>query len=156
MLWGPKSRSPGGKNSPREEENVYLDGQLVHNDRVNQDLKDLGVQDLQSDQVQGATIITRSHGLDLQRLKNFQKNNKVIETVCPYVKKIYDRVQEANQKDYGVLVLGMKNHPEVEGILSRAREGYVVSGSQDLEKIPKNKTYVLVSQTTNRKDFLIL
>lgn len=126
---------------------------MVHNDRVNQDLKDLGVQDLQSDQIQGATIITRSHGLDLQRLKNFQKNNKVIETVCPYVKKIYDYVQEANQKAYGVLILGMKNHPEVEGILSRAQEGYVVSCPEDLEKIPKNKNYMVLSQTTNQKDF---
>ena len=141
------------KETAEKEDQVYLDGELVHNQNVNDQLKELGVKKLTQEDLQGATIITRSHGLDIHRLKKLQEKNKVVETVCPFVKKIYDYVEEANQKGFSVIVIGMENHPEVDGILSRAHKGYCVSSKKDLEKLPKKDNYMVLSQTTNEKDF---
>lgn len=131
---------------------AYVDGDLVHNEQVVQDLKDLGLQSLNGKDSEGATIVTRSHGIPLDRLRNFQEKNEVIETVCPFVQAIYKRVEEANEKGFTVLLIGKPGHPEVEGILSRAKKGYCIEREEDLKNLDKNQDVMVLSQTTNRKE----
>ncbi|CDZ74463.1 putative 4-hydroxy-3-methylbut-2-enyl diphosphate reductase [Peptoniphilus sp. ING2-D1G] len=132
-------------------EGVYSLGDIVHNQRVVQDLKDLGVTALQDYRdIENSKIIIRSHGVHksiIEELK--QRGNEIIDCVCPKVKNIYDIVAKARNEGYNVIIFGDPHHPEVIGINSHAEdEAVIISSEEEVNNIKKGKS-IIVSQTTN-------
>ena len=137
----------------KKNKNAYIKGEIVHNEQVCEKLKNDGLIILNSldDIKNGSTLVIRAHGeeRDVYDYLN-NKNCKIIDLTCPKVKKIHDLILEY-QNSY-VIVIGKKNHPEVLGHISYAKEYSVIENEKDIDllqnKINKNKKIYIVSQTT--------
>lgn len=97
---------------------VYVLGELIHNVSVVERIKKLGVKQIDDiDEISDGTVIIRSHGAPrsvFERLK--EKNVKVVDCTCPYVRKIHEIVAKHSAEGYKIIIVGEKCHPEVVGI----------------------------------------
>lgn len=134
-------------------DNVYILGELIHNEQVVDQIKALGthiVDDI-SQIANNSTVIIRSHGepkrvYDALKIKNCE----IIDCTCPFVKNIHKIVQEKSQDGYKVVILGEPNHPEVIGINGWCKDNDAIVLSDfdpkiDFSVYPK---LCVVSQTT--------
>ena len=105
------------------ERKVYTLGPIIHNEQV--------VADLQEGE--DATVIIRSHGVGREVTEALQqKNVRIVDATCPFVKKIHNIVREKREEGYAIVVVGSASHPEVEGICSWCgNECYVAQTPED-------------------------
>ena len=137
---------------------VYVRHEVVHNKHVVQDLTERGaifVEDVE-DVPEGALCIFSAHGVSQAVRKEAQMRAlKVFDATCPLVTKVHLEVTKSAKEGLGVVLVGHKGHPEVEGTLGQIasdREGdrYLVETVEDVEKLtvqdPMRLSYV--TQTT--------
>ena len=137
---------------------VYVRHEVVHNKHVVQDLTERGaifVEDVE-DVPEGALCIFSAHGVSQAVRKEAQMRAlKVFDATCPLVTKVHLEVTKSAKEGLGVVLVGHKGHPEVEGTLGQIasdREGdrYLVETVEDVEKLmvqdPTRLSYV--TQTT--------
>ena len=110
---------------------VYTWGPIIHNEEVVKDLEAKGVNVLSSiSQIESLiqekkdfTLIIRSHGIPKQlQDKMNDLGVRVIDATCPFVKKIHRTVEQSSDTDKEVIIIGNKNHPEVEGIKAGVKQ----------------------------------
>jgi (E)-4-hydroxy-3-methyl-but-2-enyl pyrophosphate reductase len=136
---------------------IFTYGPLIHNPQVlNLVLsKDIKVLDEIPDRGSG-TVLIRAHGVPptaKQKLKEAAFN--VIDATCPRVIKVQTIIRKHAKKNYAVIIIGDKNHPEVIGLLGYARDnGYVVGSMEELEALRAFDHAIIVSQTTQNSRFL--
>ena len=149
-----------------EKTTVYTLGPLIHNPQMISHYEKRGVitsspENIEeiyrkTDENHRTVILLRAHGVKKEteeKLREYEKNNEyftVADCTCPYVKKIHRIVESKCDKNTPLIVVGSKEHPEVEGILSYANgKKYVFSSSDELSqtKIPEEEA-VVVAQTT--------
>jgi 4-hydroxy-3-methylbut-2-enyl diphosphate reductase len=75
----------------------------------------------------------------------------VFDATCPLVTKVHVEVSKMREKDYEIVMIGHKGHPEVEGTLGQSDGGmYLVETPEDVASLqvssPNTLTYV--TQTT--------
>lgn len=138
-----------------EYDELYSIGQVIHNERVVDDLSKKGLKVLTDKEallLQNKNIIIRSHGIEKDKLSILQKNsNNIIDLTCPYVKKIQKIVEERSNNGDTVIVVGNKEHEEVKSIVSYARSDiYVVDDEEGIKdlKIAQKSSILVVFQTT--------
>jgi len=128
--------------------------EIVHNRFVVDHLKAKGaifVEEL-CDVPKGAVTIFSAHGVS--RAVFTEANAKgltVIDATCPLVAKVHLEVIAARRQGLEVIVIGHRNHPEVEGTMGQADDGlYLVENVDDaLDLAPKNPAHLTyVTQTT--------
>ena len=129
---------------------VYSLGSIVHNKYVNDELKSEGLNFV--DDIlkvpENSNIIIRAHGVTPDEItKCSDRNLNIIDTTCTNVKKIHDIVKKYSDLDYKIVVIGDEFHPEVIGILGRAKDYLVVNDINKVSEFSFNKVCV-VSQTT--------
>jgi len=100
--------------------NLYMLGEIIHNDLVVKALEEKGVKLVHSiDEIEGenARVIIRAHG-EARRVHEELKLRgvKCIDTTCPFVKKIHTIVDKHHNSGDEIVIIGDKNHPEVIGI----------------------------------------
>ncbi len=133
---------------------IYMRHEIVHNQRVVQDLRAKGVRFVDKlDQVpDGSIAIFSAHGVSskvIQKAKD--RNLQSIDATCPLVTKVHKQGQHYERKDYDIILIGHKDHPEVEGTLGQIK-GHVllVSEVTDIETLevrnPDKVAYI--TQTT--------
>ncbi len=135
---------------------VYTIGPLIHNPQVIAQLTANGAKIINSpDEVVDGTILIRSHGVDPQIIKKAkEKGLNVIDATCPYVKRVHELAKCLLGNGYLVVIVGEKDHPEVQGILGAINnQGLVAYSSKDLEGKRFDKVGV-VAQTTQSKERL--
>ncbi len=141
---------------------VFTLGPIIHNEQVVADLEERGVQVLNSPRelkgAGGGTVIIRSHGISpeiLQQLEEYPV--KIVDATCPFVAKIHGIVREKQQEGFQIVIVGNRNHPEVEGIRGWcAGAAIVVESREDAVncRMDPGKKVCIVSQTTfNYKKF---
>ena len=101
---------------------VYVRHEIVHNKRVVEDLKQKGavfVEEL--DEVpEGAITVFSAHGVSQKVADNAtQRDLPVIDATCPLVAKVHKEGQRYAARDYEIVLIGHKGHPEVEGTMGR-------------------------------------
>ena len=101
---------------------VYVRHEIVHNKRVVEDLKQKGavfVEEL--DEVpEGALTVFSAHGVSQKVADNAtQRDLPVIDATCPLVAKVHKEGQRYAARDYEIVLIGHKGHPEVEGTMGR-------------------------------------
>lgn len=133
--------------------NVYIQGDLIHNEIVGRQLEGAGLKRVHSlDEAPcGAILIIKAHG---QPRKTYQqaktKNLHIIDATCPMVTDIHRRAKELESKGYQVVIIGDRNHEETIGILGNVHAGLVVEGKKDVEKLKNQlkKKIGIVCQST--------
>ncbi len=116
---------------------VYVLHEIVHNSHVIRELAAKGavfVEQLE-DIPAGSVTIFSAHGVS--RAVTGQAaalGLRVIDATCPLVAQVHRRVIALNKKNYDVLVIGHKGHPEVEGTCGHAEGAvHVISSVDEVE-----------------------
>lgn len=137
---------------------IYALGPLIHNKQAVSKYEDKGLKTVNnlSDIPSNENVIIRSHGVgeDIY-IQSKEKDINVIDTTCPFVKKIHKIAKDYSEKGYKIIVIGDKNHPEVIGINGWCKEDAIII--KTLDEIDNlnldiNKKYCVVSQTTINLD----
>jgi len=128
---------------------LYTYGPLIHNPQVVEELKLKGVKtvdDLTSPDIR--TIIIRTHGVSPEVYDETSKMGyNVIDATCPFVKKAQKFAQILNDEGYQVLIIGDKEHPEVQGLIGFAGGHAIVADNADQLPALKNKVGIIVQTT---------
>ena len=94
-------------------------GELIHNDDVVSALQEKGMRVIASPSEAGSgdRVIIRAHGVSRSVIDSLEAAGaEVVDATCPRVKHIHRIVRRAAEEGQYVLVIGMRNHPEVEAI----------------------------------------
>ncbi len=137
-------------------------GPLIHNkDEINR-LKEgfnIGLAEKFADVAAGDAVVIRTHGIpkdELSKLK--EQENKIIDATCPYVTTPQKIVEKMSEEGYSIVIFGDKNHPEIKGVVSYAkdqRDTFIVEDEKELEELPILSKVAVVAQTTRKpEDFL--
>ena len=78
---------------------IYTYGPIIHNEEVVRDLERRGVSVLRTeedlDHIDEGTVIIRSHGVEKRIYDKLrEKNIRIVDATCPFVKKIHNIVQK--------------------------------------------------------------
>src|SRR5512141_3292363 len=102
---------------------IYVRHEVVHNTFVVNDLKAKGaifVEEL-SEVPSGATVIFSAHGVSQAvRAEAEARGLNVFDATCPLVTKVHVEVSKMRDKEFEIVMIGHKGHPEVEGTLGQS------------------------------------
>ena len=140
-----------------EQKPIFTLGPIIHNEGVVADLEARGVHviaeaDLDSpdDTLQNGTVVIRSHGVGkpiYDKLK--EKNISYVDVTCPFVLKIHRIVEKESLAGNHIIIIGDKDHPEVQGICGWCQGPYtVIRNKEEAEVFVPPKKISIVSQTT--------
>ena len=135
----------------KEDTGVSTFGPLIHNPQVLDLLSKRGVKVLQEVPAQeSGTVIIRAHGVPpVQKEKLKMAGATVKDATCPHVVRVQVIIRKYLKQGYGTVIIGDRNHAEVEGLMGFAGGmGQVVSNREDVKKLQLNSPYIIVSQTT--------
>jgi 4-hydroxy-3-methylbut-2-enyl diphosphate reductase len=135
---------------------VYSLGPIIHNKDVVERLAKKGLKTVETvEQVEpGSTVLIRSHGAapeEMARLR--EKGVEIIDATCVLVKRLQKIASELQQDGYKVVIIGDRNHPEVQAVVGCAADALVVADESDLQGIDKNARLGVVCQTTQSPEF---
>lgn len=133
---------------------IYVRKEIVHNRFVVNELAEKGaifVDDI--DQVpSGMRVIYSAHGVSpAVREQSKQRNLKVIDATCPLVTKVHVEAVKFAKQGYSLVLIGHRDHDEIEGTLGEAPDvTTVVSSAREVEalEVPDPKRVAYLTQTT--------
>ena len=134
-------------------------GELIHNPDVVADLRRKGVTVIDDlSEARGRPVLIRSHGVAPEVFNSAREQGIVIiDTTCPFVRRVQERAEDLTQQGYQVVVIGSAEHPEVRGILGwTGYRAVVVYGPDDIERLPFVEKLGVLSQTTQTRERLCL
>ena len=113
------------------------------------------------DNFRDGVVIIRSHGVGKDVFDILKKNNvECVDATCPYVRKIQKLVEKESSLGNQIVIIGDKNHPEVQGIIGWSVTPPIVilndeeANALELEADLAGKQLYIVAQTTfNHKKF---
>ena len=137
---------------------VYVKHEVVHNKTVVEELKELGaifVEDV-GDIPEGEVVIYSAHGISKAvEIESKNRNLDIYDATCPLVSKVHAEVNTYAKMGYHCILIGHKNHPEVEGTMGQFDTSYggtitLVEDISDVEKLKfsESSKVAFVTQTT--------
>ncbi|NLZ93853.1 MAG: bifunctional 4-hydroxy-3-methylbut-2-enyl diphosphate reductase/30S ribosomal protein S1 [Firmicutes bacterium] len=140
---------------------LYSLGPLVHNENVLDRLTKQGVRvvDDLMDIPDGATVIIRSHGIRPEILqKASEKKLTIINATCPFVQKLQNLVKDLTEQGQQVVIVGDRQHPEIQGVLGWGQDKpFVVQSPAEvgqLKGLDSTQPVAVVAQTTQQLSIL--
>lgn len=138
------------KIAREKREGVYTLGPIIHNPQVVEELRRLGIAPIDTIRKRkgGRTLIIRTHGIPLDLSEKLQRSGwEIVDVTCPFVKKAQYYAKLLSEEGYQVVILGEKNHPEVQSLVSYAGKDVIVVNAR--APLPKLKRKIgIVVQTT--------
>ena len=138
---------------PKFKGNLTIIGQLVHNPQVVQELRENGVEIVDSVEAQISTpnVMITAHGAAKSvQERALERGFKVFDASCPLVMKVHRSVGKLVDEGFFPVVIGQETHVEVRGIITDLKEYAVVYDESDFHKIADKPKIGIVSQTTNQ------
>jgi 4-hydroxy-3-methylbut-2-enyl diphosphate reductase len=133
---------------------IYVRKEIVHNSHVVNDLAQKGaifVNDI--DEVPaGMRVIYSAHGVSpAVREHSKQRGLKVIDATCPLVTKVHVEAVKFAKQGYSLVLIGHRDHDEIEGTLGEAPDvTQVVSSVEEVGTlvVPNPERVAYLTQTT--------
>ena len=149
------------KKSGIDYEEVYMLGDIVHNEQVVSDLSKKGskvvknLEEIPKDK----PVLFRAHGTDPETWKAAQKKKlNIIDATCPLVTEIHEEIKSLEEEGRRTIIIGDHNHDEVVGIASQVDNAIIISSPEEARSLKKMKKAGVVTQSTqmieNVKDIL--
>jgi len=140
----------------KEKGPLFTHGPLIHNPQVIELLNERGVLTVENGKFTGAAdgiIIIRAHGISPDERITLRKTGlRVVDATCPKVARIHAEVKKYKKFGYFVIVVGDRDHPEVQGILGYTDgKGRAVNAPEEALKLPSSEKVLVVAQTTFEK-----
>ena len=142
-------------------ETLYCLGDIVHNNREVERLKELGLITINHDefkQLHNAKVLLRAHGEPPETyLIAAQNNIEIIDATCPVVLRLQKRIKqeflEEQNADRQIVIYGKNGHAEVLGLVGQTRgKAIVIEKLEEAKKLDFTKNIRLFSQTTKSLD----
>ncbi len=113
--------------------NIVTIGPLIHNPQIVAELERRGIRAVES-VPDGAFAVVRSHGIPKDMAERLvERGIEYADLTCPNVERIHRLVADASAAGDAVFVIGHKEHPEVEGIVSYAKNCMVFRNVGELK-----------------------
>lgn len=133
---------------------VYVRHEIVHNDHVCNELRKKGaifVDDMKEIPTGSVTVFS-AHGVSPAIKEEARERNlKVIDATCPLVTKVHLEAIRYAKRGYHIVLIGHRNHVEVEGTMGEAPDSItLVESPSDVQnlKLPQEDKLVYLTQTT--------
>jgi 4-hydroxy-3-methylbut-2-enyl diphosphate reductase len=156
---------PGVKNaidkvlelSAQRHRTIYTLGPLIHNKQVIETLKEkniLAVKSTVEIKEKGAILVIRAHGIPPEEEAAIRALDlEVVDATCPLVKRVQENIRAHAAKGYATIIVGDRDHAEVLGLMGYTQgHGYVVSGPEEVKKLPRLEKANIVAQTTQEPE----
>jgi 4-hydroxy-3-methylbut-2-enyl diphosphate reductase len=144
--------------SAESDQPVYMLGYLVHNQHVTEDLQRHSVQLIDSqdrlaglDRVDNGTVIFTAHGVSpAVKEKALAKGLVPVDATCSDVARTHDLVLRLVSEGYEVVYIGLRGHPEPEGVIGEAPGlVHLVQDAADVDRLDVTAEKLAVTcQTT--------
>ena len=135
----------------KKEGEVYMLGDIVHNERVVEDLDNSGAKVVNSlDEVpKDGTVLFRAHGTknDVWDEAREKKMN-IVDATCPLVHKIHEDVRNLYAEGRKIIVIGDHGHDEVVAIADQVPKTIVISSVEEAVAQKRIRKAGIVSQST--------
>jgi len=122
---------------------VWITNEIIHNPVVNQNLKDMGIDFIQtrpdgskdiSPIGAGDVVILPAFGASLEELTLLDTLNcEIVDTTCPWVSRVWNRVVKYDKSDFTAVIHGKPKHEETVATASRAGTYLIVQSFEDAE-----------------------
>jgi 4-hydroxy-3-methylbut-2-enyl diphosphate reductase len=133
---------------------IYVRKEIVHNRAVVENFKRQGVIFIDSLQEAppGSLVIFSAHGVSpAVRQEALERDVHVIDATCPLVTKVHLEVHKYVRDGYTIILIGHKEHDEVEGTTGEAPDKIQVVGTVEevaALRVPDPNKVVCLTQTT--------
>lgn len=138
-------------DSAEEFGNVYMLGDIVHNEQVVEDLENVGTKVVESldDVPKDSPILFRAHGT-VNELWDEAKSKKmnIIDATCPLVHEIHHEVKKLAKDGRKIIIIGDHGHDEVVAIANQVEGSIIISSPSEANELRKMKKVGVVSQST--------
>ena len=134
-----------------KEGSVYMLGDIVHNEKVVDDLNKAGTKVVNSldDVPDDATVLFRAHGTKNDIWDDAKRRSlKIKDATCPLVHEIHSEVKKLSLDGRQIIVIGDHGHDEVIAIADQVSNTIVVSTPEEANRLKKFKKAGIVSQST--------
>ena len=123
---------------------IYVRKEIVHNRAVVDDFKSRGVVfiDTLDEAPPQSLVVFSAHGVSPEvRRRAEERGLRVIDATCPLVTKVHLEVHRFRREGYRLLLVGHREHDEVEGTLGEAPgEITLVENAEDVAACPSPRT----------------
>jgi 4-hydroxy-3-methylbut-2-enyl diphosphate reductase len=133
---------------------IYVRREIVHNRYVVNELAEKGaifVHEI-DDVPDGQRVIYSAHGVSpAVRERSKGRGLKVIDATCPLVTKVHIEAVKFAKQGYSLVLIGHRDHDEIEGTLGEAPDvTQVVSSAKEVEtlEVPDPNRVAYLTQTT--------
>jgi len=135
-------------------------GQVVHNERVVEEMEELGVPTIESlEEIDQGTVVFSAHGVPPSFHSQAQSRHlKILDTTCPFVYDIHEEADRAVQEGAHLVFIGESEHREVIGY-TRDRDPstyHILKTIEEAEEVDwsrYSKVVVLYQTTLNSEDY---
>jgi len=133
-----------------EKTDVYSLGPIIHNKDVVEKLAKTGLKTVNSIEcIPSGTVLIRSHGAAPDQIEKLKKKGlDIVDATCVLVKRVQQIAAELADEGYTVVIIGDKNHPEVQAVKACAKNAVVIGTEADLNKLSPDRKLGVVCQTT--------
>lgn len=141
---------------------IYLLSEMIHNPKVNEDLKNKGVEFLQDtygknlisfDQLKPNDIVLiPAFGTTLEMEEFFKQKSiltKTYNTTCPFVEKVWNRSAQIANKGYSIVIHGKPKHEETRATFSHASANAASVIVNDMEDAILLAQYITGEKSNN-------
>ena len=139
------------KKSGTDYKEVYMLGDIVHNEQVVSDLSKKGSKVVKNlDEIpKDKPVLFRAHGTDPETWKAAQKKKlNIIDATCPLVTEIHEEIKSLEEEGRRTIIIGDHNHDEVVGIASQVKNAIIISSPEEARSLKKMKKAGVVTQST--------
>lgn len=131
---------------------VTIHGELVHNEKVLDELSERGFRMVSEKRRRELplteSVLITAHGVsqaERRRLENAGK--RLIDTTCPLVVRAHEAAQKLHGEGYHVLLIGKRGHVEVQGVIEDLTSFDVVQSPEEATRYPAKKLGIMCQTT---------
>ena len=151
FCFGVKRAVDGVENEVSSSGKLNCLGEIVHNEVVVKKLMDKGVVFVDNiyEVKDNEYLAIRAHGVPEDVYKKAEERNiKLLDFTCPKVMQIHQKIKEASNNGYSIILIGKKEHPETIGSMGYAKDVYVIEDISEIEALPLFDKVFSIVQTT--------
>lgn len=129
---------------------IFITNEIIHNPLVNENLKRMQIRFIEQDAEgrknfseieSGDVVILPAFGASVEELDFLQtKDCVIVDTTCPWVSRVWNRVDKYKKSDFTAIIHGKYRHEETVATSSRAQHYLIV---QDLNEANWVCKYIL-------------
>jgi 4-hydroxy-3-methylbut-2-enyl diphosphate reductase len=122
---------------------IWITNEIIHNPVVNNNLRNMHIEFLPltasgekdfSSIEEGEVVILPAFGASIEDMKRLEsKNCQIVDTTCPWVSRVWNRVAKYEQSNFTAIVHGKYNHEETIATASRSQTYLIVQNLSEAD-----------------------